>query len=142
MRTLLPLFSLALTALAAPPMADDGSNYGQRHCYLEAFKRSDFHRQDKASVSANQRHQGVQRQGIDCIRLGWHQRLHPDEACGPASAVRPEGSRRTQSAATSWATLPQPHNFVLGQKEKTLAKVTAEVHSLLLKMANTSCWVW
>merc|ERR1712130_541643 len=28
MRTLLPLFSLALTALAAPPMADDGSNYG------------------------------------------------------------------------------------------------------------------
>ena len=25
-------------------------------------------------------------------------------------------------------------NFVLGQKEKTLAKVTAEVHSLLLKM--------
>merc|ERR1712130_164504 len=28
MRALLPLFSLALTALAAPPMADDGSNYG------------------------------------------------------------------------------------------------------------------
>ena len=31
MMALLPLFALAATALAAPPMADDGSNYGSNY---------------------------------------------------------------------------------------------------------------